>query len=238
MLDIFSERGGDPDRRGKRDPLDCLLWQSKREGEPSWDTELGPGRPGWHVECAAIAMHYLGRTFDVQGGGSDLAFPHHEMSAAEGHVAFPDEGYARLSVHAGMVGLCGHKMSKSRGNLVLVSRLRAQGVDPRAIRLALLAQHYRSDWEWTPDLVVAGERRLAAWSRAARRAAGDPVRVARTVQEAMANDLDAPAALSAVDAWAAERGRDADEERPVDAKDDEVRLLAAVIEESLGVALL
>jgi L-cysteine:1D-myo-inositol 2-amino-2-deoxy-alpha-D-glucopyranoside ligase len=125
MLKVFGERGGDPDRPGKRDPLDCLLWQGKREDEPSWDTDLGPGRPGWHVECAAIAMHHLGRTFDVQGGGSDLAFPHHEMSAGEGHVAFPGERYARRSVHAGMVGYGGHKMSKSRGNLVLVSALRA-----------------------------------------------------------------------------------------------------------------
>ena len=175
MLEIFPERGGDPDRPGKRDPLDCLLWQGKREGEPSWDTELGPGRPGWHVECAAIAMHHLGRTFDVQGGGSDLAFPHHEMSASEGHVAFPGERYAKLSVHAGMVGYDGHKMSKSRGNLVLVSALRAEGVDPRAIRLALLSQHYRSDWEWTPDLLEAGKQRLEAWSSAVRRETVEPI---------------------------------------------------------------
>ncbi len=169
MLEIFPERGGDPARPGKRDPLDCLLWQGKREGEPSWDTHLGPGRPGWHVECAAIAIHHLGRTFDVQGGGSDLAFPHHEMSASEGHLAFPGERYAKLSVHAGMVGYDGHKMSKSRGNLVLVSALRAEGVDPRAIRMALLSQHYRSDWGVDPDLLEAGERRLAVWSRAVRR---------------------------------------------------------------------
>jgi L-cysteine:1D-myo-inositol 2-amino-2-deoxy-alpha-D-glucopyranoside ligase len=230
MLEVFPHRGGDPERPGKRDPLDCLLWQGKREGEPSWDTEVGPGRPGWHVECAAIAMHYLGRTFDVQGGGFDLAFPHHEMSAGEGHVAYPGEQYARLSVHAGMVGYDGHKMSKSLGNLVLVSALRAKGVDPRAIRLALLSQHYRSDWDWTPDLLEAGERRLEAWLDAVRQEAADPTKVVAEVRRAMAHDLDAPAALSAVDDWAAGRGDQGTEPGSGE-------LVAAVIEESLGVSL-
>jgi L-cysteine:1D-myo-inositol 2-amino-2-deoxy-alpha-D-glucopyranoside ligase len=231
MLEIFPERGGDPERPGKRDPLDCLLWQGKREGEPSWDTNLGPGRPGWHIECAAIAMHYLGLTFDVQGGGSDLAFPHHEMSAGEGHVAFPGERYAKLSVHAGMVGYDGHKMSKSRGNLVLVSSLRAEGVDPRAIRLALLLQHYRSDWEWTPGLLEKAQRRLAAWTDAVRRGGGDPTDVALAVRRAMAQDLDAPAALAAVDAWAAHPTTDRGAPR-------DAEVVAAVVEESLGISLL
>jgi L-cysteine:1D-myo-inositol 2-amino-2-deoxy-alpha-D-glucopyranoside ligase len=234
MLAIFPERGGDPDRPGKRDPLDCLLWQAKREGEPSWETELGPGRPGWHVECAAISMHYLGRTFDVQGGGSDLAFPHHEMSASEAHVAFPMEKYARLSVHSGMVGYEGHKMSKSRGNLVLVSSLLAQGIDPRAIRLTLLAQHYRSDWEWTPELLEAGQRRLAAWLTAVRRGQPDSTAVATAVRTAMARDLDAPAALAAVDGWAA-----ADTGGEATAAGDATTdgLVADVVEESLGILL-
>ena len=130
MLAVFAERGGDPDRSGKKDPLDCLLWQREREGEPAWDTALGRGRPGWHIECSAIALEHLGRGFDVQGGGSDLVFPHHEMSASEAQAAFEGSTFAQTYVHAGMVGYQGEKMSKSKGNLVLVSSLREAGVDP------------------------------------------------------------------------------------------------------------
>ena len=149
MLAEFGERGGDPERAGKKDALDCLLWLAARPGEPSWDSPLGPGRPGWHIECSAIALDHLGMGFDLQGGGKDLAFPHHEMGASEAQVVTGEWPYARTYVHSGMVGLDGEKMSKSKGNLVFVSRLRASGVDPMAIRLALLAHHYRSDWEWT-----------------------------------------------------------------------------------------
>ncbi|MBW8749937.1 MAG: cysteine--1-D-myo-inosityl 2-amino-2-deoxy-alpha-D-glucopyranoside ligase, partial [Propionibacteriales bacterium] len=149
MLRIFGERGGDPDRPGKKDPLDCLLWQAERPDDPAWSSSLGRGRPGWHIECSAIAREHLGAEFDVQGGGSDLVFPHHEMSAAEAQVADPAHRFARAYVHAGMVALDGEKMSKSKGNLELVSRLRDAGVDPMAIRLALLRHHYRTDWEWT-----------------------------------------------------------------------------------------
>jgi len=230
MMSVFSERGGDPDRLGKRDPLDCLLWQAKREGEPSWETELGPGRPGWHIECAAIALHHLGLSFDVQGGGSDLAFPHHEMSAGEAQVAFPGDRYAKLYIHAGMVGYEGQKMSKSRGNLVLVSALRAQGLDPRAIRLALLSQHYRSDWEWTADLLDEAQRRLTTWSTAVRRDGPDPAPVVTAVREAMARDLDAPSALAALDAWAADHG-------PAVVAPGAGELVAAAVDESLGVRL-
>ena len=147
---LFDERGGDPERPGKRDPLDCLVWRLERPGEPAWESRLGRGRPGWHIECTAIALEHLGSHFDVQGGGSDLIFPHHEMSAAEGAMA-TRHPFAKAYVHAGMVGLHGEKMSKSQGNLVLVSRLRASGADPMAIRLGLLAHHYRCDWEWTAD---------------------------------------------------------------------------------------
>ncbi|RYJ05369.1 MAG: cysteine--1-D-myo-inosityl 2-amino-2-deoxy-alpha-D-glucopyranoside ligase, partial [Actinomycetales bacterium] len=148
MRSVFGERGGDPDRAGKRHPLDCLVWQAERPGEPAWDSRLGRGRPGWHIECAAIALEHLGTDFDVQGGGSDLVFPHHEMSASEARVA-TGEPFAQAFVHAGMVGYEGEKMSKSKGNLVLVSRLREDGTDPMAIRVALLGHHYRSDWEYT-----------------------------------------------------------------------------------------
>ncbi|HEY0772988.1 MAG TPA: cysteine--1-D-myo-inosityl 2-amino-2-deoxy-alpha-D-glucopyranoside ligase, partial [Nocardioidaceae bacterium] len=124
MIEIFPDRGGDPDRPGKKHPLDCLLWQAERPGEPAWDSDLGRGRPGWHIECSSIALEYLGETFDVQGGGSDLVFPHHEMSASEAQAATGGTTFAKLYMHAGMVAYEGEKMSKSKGNLVFVSRLR------------------------------------------------------------------------------------------------------------------
>src|ERR1019366_8263481 len=136
----FAERGGDPERAGMRDPLDSLLWRAERPGEPAWDTAIGRGRPGWHVECTAIALEYLDPPLDVQGGGRDLVFPHHETCAAQGAV-LTGGPFARSYVHAGMVGYDGAKMSKSRGNLVFVSTLLSDGVDPMVIRLALLAHH-------------------------------------------------------------------------------------------------
>ncbi len=199
---VFAERGGDPDRPGKQDPLDCLVWRLQRPDEPGWDTPLGRGRPGWHIECTAIALNRLGSDFDVQAGGSDLVFPHHEMCAAEARVA-TDQPFAQVYVHSGMVGLDGEKMSKSKGNLVFVSRLRADGVDPMAIRLALLAQHYRTDWMWTDDVLATAVERLATWREAVRLDAGlNAADVVTAVRAALADDLDAPAALAAVDAWA------------------------------------
>jgi len=203
MLGLFADRGGDPDRPGKKHPLDCVLWQAERPGEPAWDTALGRGRPGWHVECSSIALHHLGRDFDVQGGGSDLAFPHHEMSAGHAQAAFDGLRFARAYVHAGMVGYEGEKMSKSRGNLVLVSRLRESGVDPMAIRLALLGHHYRSDWEWTDADLERGLTRLDTWRTALGSASVERARLlVSEVREALCDDLDAPTALAAVDAWA------------------------------------
>jgi L-cysteine:1D-myo-inositol 2-amino-2-deoxy-alpha-D-glucopyranoside ligase len=199
---IFAERGGDPDRGGKKAPLDCLVWRHARAGEPSWESVLGAGRPGWHTECTAIALDRLGPGFDVQAGGSDLIFPHHEMSAAQGQVA-TDHPFAQAFLHSGMVGLDGEKMSKSKGNLVFVSRLLASEVDPMAIRLALLAHHYRDDWDWTDELLVSAQSRLSRWREAVRLDAGlnaDEVLV--QMRGALAHDLDAPAALAAVDAWA------------------------------------
>jgi L-cysteine:1D-myo-inositol 2-amino-2-deoxy-alpha-D-glucopyranoside ligase len=205
MLALFGDRGGDPDRAGKKHPLDALLWRAERPGEPSWDSELGPGRPGWHVECAAIALDTLGNHFDVQGGGSDLAFPHHEMSAAHAEVATGQWPFARHYVHAGMIGLDGEKMSKSRGNLVLVSRLRMAGVDPAAVRLALLSGHYRADRSWTDGLLTDATARLVRWRDAASSAAGpDGAAVLDAVRRQLADDLDTPAALATVDRWAEE----------------------------------
>jgi L-cysteine:1D-myo-inositol 2-amino-2-deoxy-alpha-D-glucopyranoside ligase len=209
MRELFGERGGDPDRAGKRDPLDCLLWQAARPGEPSWDSPFGPGRPGWHVECAAIALEHLGMTFDVQGGGSDLVFPHHEMSASEAQVATGRHPFAKAYVHQAMVGLDGEKMSKSKGNLVLVSKVRRAGTDPMAIRLALLGHHYRTDWFWSDGELTTATDRLARWRAAAARHKGpDGAAVLAAVREALANDLDTGAALAAVDAWAATDGDD------------------------------
>ncbi|MGH3444008.1 MAG: cysteine--1-D-myo-inosityl 2-amino-2-deoxy-alpha-D-glucopyranoside ligase [Nocardioidaceae bacterium] len=203
MLRLFADRGGDPDRPGKKDPLDCLLWRSARPGEPSWDSDLGPGRPGWHIECASIALEFLGAGFDVQGGGSDLVFPHHEMSASEAQAALDGSPFARAYVYAGMVGLDGEKMSKSKGNLVLVSTLRHAGHDPMAIRLALLAHHYRSDWEWTSADLTYAEQRLAHWRSSLDSASTEQADTLRTaVRAALAADLDAPAAMAAVDACA------------------------------------
>jgi L-cysteine:1D-myo-inositol 2-amino-2-deoxy-alpha-D-glucopyranoside ligase len=199
---IFAERGGDPDRLGKKAPLDCLVWRHAREGEPSWESVFGAGRPGWHIECTAIALDRLGAGFDVQAGGSDLIFPHHEMCAAQGRVA-TDQPFAHAYLHSGMVGLDGEKMSKSKGNLVFVSALRESGVDPMAIRLALLDHHYREDWDWNDELLVSAQSRLNRWREAVRLDAGlNADGVLAQMRAALAHDLDAPAALGAMDAWA------------------------------------
>ncbi|WP_433238405.1 cysteine--1-D-myo-inosityl 2-amino-2-deoxy-alpha-D-glucopyranoside ligase [Streptosporangium sp. CA-135522] len=202
MLELFGQRGGDPERPGKKHPLDWLLWRAERPGEPSWPSRFGPGRPGWHIECTAIALANLGSGFDVAGGGSDLIFPHHECGAHEGHVACGEWPFAKAYVHAGMVALNGEKMSKSKGNLVFVSRLRRE-TDPMAIRLALLAHHYRSDWEWTADQLASAEVRLARWRSAVALPAGPEAESVLTgLRSRMADDLDAPGALALVDAWA------------------------------------
>jgi len=202
MLEIYPQRGGDPDRPGKKDPLDCVVWRGRREGEPSWDSPFGPGRPGWHVECTAIAQEHLGGAFDVQGGGRDLVFPHHEMCAGHAQVAVPGVPFAQVYSHGGMVGYDGEKMSKSRGNLVFVSALRNSDVDPMAIRLALMRHHYRTDWEWTDAELWRAVDDLERWRRAVALGSGAPAGpVVEDVLAALADDLDAPRALAAVDAW-------------------------------------
>jgi L-cysteine:1D-myo-inositol 2-amino-2-deoxy-alpha-D-glucopyranoside ligase len=209
MLRLSAERGGDPQRPGKKDPLDCLLWQAARAGEPSWESPLGAGRPGWHVECAAIALKHLGPVIDVQGGGSDLVFPHHELGAAEASVVTGEWPFARAFVHQAMVGYDGEKMSKSRGNLVFVSQLRSDGVDPMAIRLALLAHDHQHDWEWQPADLDAAVQRLAVWRAAFARAMGPAARpVVDALRESLADGLRTPDALLVVDAWAHAPGSD------------------------------
>jgi L-cysteine:1D-myo-inositol 2-amino-2-deoxy-alpha-D-glucopyranoside ligase len=211
MLRLSAERGGDPDRPGKKDPLDCLLWMQQRPGEPGWPSPFGVGRPGWHVECTAMALNRLGDQLDVQGGGADLVFPHHELSAAEAEVATGVAPFARAYVHAGLVGLDGEKMSKSLGNLVFVSRLIQAGHEPGAIRLALLQRHYRADRMWTEAELVSGEERLARWRGGTSRSSGpDGAALLAAVRASLYDDLDAPAALAAIDAWCSADGDDAD----------------------------
>ncbi|TFD25998.1 MULTISPECIES: cysteine--1-D-myo-inosityl 2-amino-2-deoxy-alpha-D-glucopyranoside ligase [Cryobacterium] len=236
MLRLFAERGGDPDRAGKRDPLDPLLWKAARSGEPAWESPVGAGRPGWHIECSVIALKELGIDFTVQGGGSDLIFPHHDMSA--GHAqALSGHPLAGVYSHTGMVAYQGEKMSKSLGNLVLVSGLRAQGIDPRAIRLALLARHYRTDWEWTDALLEEAIARLSVWSAAfgasavsaAKNAAsmeapGTAASLVQSLRLALRHDLNTPEALKLVDDAAA-------------GQLDDVSLVNRAISALLGVAL-
>jgi L-cysteine:1D-myo-inositol 2-amino-2-deoxy-alpha-D-glucopyranoside ligase len=199
MLELARERGGNPDDPAKDDPLDFVLWQPSLPDEPSWESLWGPGRPGWHIECSALAMRELGHPIDLHGGGSDLVFPHHECETAQSEAA-TGEPFVRHWMHVGMVCLDGEKMSKSLGNLVFVGDLLREH-DAAAVRLALLSQHYRTSWEWTPALLERAEARLDLWRRAGRGDAGlDPVRAR------LDDDLDAPAALLVLDE-AAESGR-------------------------------
>jgi L-cysteine:1D-myo-inositol 2-amino-2-deoxy-alpha-D-glucopyranoside ligase len=205
MVDLSHARGGDPDRQGKRDPIDPLLWRGEREGEPSWDggEGLGPGRPGWHIECTALALEHLGAPFDVQVGGLDLVFPHHEMSALQATALTGAGTYAEHHLYQALVAYEGEKMSKSKGNLVFVSRLRESGVDPMVIRALLLGQHYRTVWEYTDELLESATRRVARWRQALSvNAAPEAESTVRSIREALSHDLDSPAALHALDLWA------------------------------------
>jgi L-cysteine:1D-myo-inositol 2-amino-2-deoxy-alpha-D-glucopyranoside ligase len=208
MLDIFSQRGGDPDRVGKQDPLDCLVWMSQRVNEPGWDSSLGKGRPGWHIECTAIALEYLQPSdidetlIDIQGGGSDLIFPHHEMCATQAQVITGKE-LAQTYVHAGMIGLDGEKMSKSKGNLVFVSRLVESGVDPMAIRWALMSDHYRSDRMWSDAVLQKAQSEIAQLREALSKSTSAPTGdLITSIVNALSDDLDTTRVLSQLNAWA------------------------------------
>ena len=196
MLALAAERGGNPDDPAKRDPLDFVLWQPSAPGEPAWDSLWGPGRPGWHIECSALALRELGETIDLHGGGTDLIYPHHECEAAQSE-SVTGVPFVRHWMHVGMVCLDGVKMSKSLGNLVFVDDLLKEW-DPAAVRLAILSQHYRSDWTWEEGLMVRATERLEAW-----RAAGEGHGALEDVRGALDADLDCPAALDAIDAAAA-----------------------------------
>jgi L-cysteine:1D-myo-inositol 2-amino-2-deoxy-alpha-D-glucopyranoside ligase len=217
MLELAREHGGNPDDPNKRDPLDFVLWQPSADGEPSWESLWGPGRPGWHIECSALALRELDTTIDLHGGGSDLIFPHHECEAAQSEAA-TGVPFVRHWMHQAMVRMDGEKMSKSLGNLVFVSDLR-QRWDVRAIRLACLVHHYRTPWEWNDTLLPAAAERLASWDAAA--AAGPGARgaaldgadgpgrsggahggVLDEVRAALDDDLDTPRAIAVLDAAA------------------------------------
>ena len=207
MQEIFSQRGGDPDRVGKKDVLDCLVWLAARPGEPSWASSFGEGRPGWHIECSAIALSYLkpdptdDYAIDIQGGGSDLIFPHHEMGAAQVAI-MTDKPYAQTYVHTGMVGLDGEKMSKSKGNLVFVSKLVAAGIDPMVIRLALLSAAYGRDRMWTDQVLAEANARMSRLQSALSRNEVAPTKECiALIIASLADNLDTVRAVKAVDSW-------------------------------------
>ncbi|MGH9292870.1 MAG: cysteine--tRNA ligase [Acidimicrobiales bacterium] len=213
MLELAAERGGNPDDRFKDDPLDFVLWQPSAAGEPTWDSLWGKGRPGWHIECSALALRELGTTIDIHGGGSDLVFPHHECEAAQSEAA-TGERFVRHWMHVAMVRLGGQKMSKSLGNLVFVHDLFA-GHEPAAVRLLILSHHYRESWDYEPAALEAAARRLESWRASGASgasgtsgASGAPVRptgpVLEAVRDRLDDDLDTPGALSAIDAAVAE----------------------------------
>jgi len=205
MLVLAAERGGNVDDPHKRDPLDFVLWQPSADDEPSWESLWGPGRPGWHIECSALAMRELGTTIDLHGGGADLIFPHHECEAAQSEAA-TGEPFVRHWMHQAMVRMDGEKMSKSLGNLVFVSELR-ESWDPRAIRLAVLAHHYRHSWDWDDKVMPAAGERLALWEARTGGSGGSGDAALAAVREVLDHDLDTPAAVAAVDD-AAEAGAD------------------------------
>jgi len=200
MLELAAENGGKPDDPAKRDPLDFVLWQPSLPDEPAWESRWGPGRPGWHIECSALVLRELGETIDIHGGGRDLVFPHHECETAQSE-AVTGKPFVRLWFHVGLVGLDGTKMSKSLGNLVFVGDL-CKEWDAPAVRLALLAHHYRGDWDWrTGSDMPEAAARLALW-RSVCGGDGDGSAGLAAARAALADDLDTPGALRALDAEA------------------------------------
>ena len=207
MLSIFAERGGDPTRAGKEDAFDALLWLAQREGEPGWPSPFGMGRPGWHIECCAIALHYLqpdaGDDFaiDIQGGGVDLIFPHHEMSAAQSRI-IGHQRFARTYVHSGMIGLDGEKMSKSRGNLLFVSKLIIEGVEPMAIRWALMGHRFSQDLMWSEEILVKAASEIVDLRRQLSRVDVAPTdSVITAIITALSDNLDTEEVQEIIRTW-------------------------------------
>jgi len=205
MMARARDGGGDVDNPDKRHPLDFVLWQPSAPDEPSWDTLWGPGRPGWHIECSALALRELGTTIDLHGGGADLVFPHHESERAQSEAA-TGEPFVRHWMHTALIGKDGAKMSKSLGNLVFVDELRKEW-DPMAIRIALTSNHYRTPWEWDDEVMVRAHARLEAWRAAT---GGRPGPVVEDVRDRLDEDLDTPGAFATIDEVAG-RGHDVTE---------------------------
>ncbi len=201
MLSLAAEHGGNPDDPNKRDPLDFVLWQRAAPDEPAWDSRWGLGRPGWHIECSALAMRELGETVDLHGGGSDLVYPHHECEAAQSE-AVTGRPFVRHWMHQAMVRMDGDKMSKSLGNLVFVSDLLKEH-DPRAVRLAIVAHHYRDSWEWDDSIMPAATKRLDAWLAAPDGGPDADATVLDRVRACLDDDLDTVSAVAAIDQAAA-----------------------------------
>jgi L-cysteine:1D-myo-inositol 2-amino-2-deoxy-alpha-D-glucopyranoside ligase len=204
MIRLAAANGGNPDDPAKRDPLDFVLWQPSLPDEPAWESRWGPGRPGWHVECSALALREIGETVDIHGGGRDLVFPHHECENAQSESVTGTQ-FVRHWLHCGLVGLHGEKMSKSLGNLVFVGDLLKEW-EPAVVRLALMAHHYREDWEWGPGDLPRARARLERWRQAPPSPAhASPDRDAGPagVRGRLDDDLDAPGALTYLDECAA-----------------------------------
>lgn len=206
-LQIFAERGGDPSKKGKEHPLDALVWLTSKPEQPTWPSDFGAGRPGWHIECSAIALKYLEPdedaefSLDIQGGGSDLIFPHHEMSAAQSEV-MTGKKFSRHYIHTGMIGLDGEKMSKSRGNLVFVSKLIARGVHPMAIRWALLNRSYREDSMWNDEQLSDASRNIERLQlNLAKMEVAPTDSVIQTILNSLASNLDTKGALTTLERW-------------------------------------
>ena len=239
-LAIFAERGGDPARIGKRNPLDPILWKAHTGDEPGWESVHGFGRPGWHIECCVISLRFLngedfikptsqGTLIDIQGGGSDLEFPHHFMSGAQAKAMTGVE-FAKAYVHAGMIGLDGEKMSKSKGNLVFVSKLIEEGVDPMVIRTSLMLSHYAEDRMWTSEVLQSGVDLVDLVRAALSKTEVCPSEpLIATLKQALANDLDTPAALKALADWSRRSLREGSV--------DEAGEVARAIDALLGLAL-
>ena len=230
MLQIFAERGGDPNRNGKRDPLDALLWLSHREGEPFWPSKYGNGRPGWHIECAAIALKFAKNSdefvIDIQGGGMDLIFPHHEMSASQVKI-MTGKNFARAYVHAALIGLDGEKMSKSRGNLVFVSKLISEGISPMSIRWALLKRPYRQEYMWLRNETSVAQSELEALTNKLNSNQIPPTdNLISDIYDFLADDLKSSEAIAAINHWVSTEGSGGD-----------ANALRSVIDALLGIAL-
>ncbi len=195
MLRLAALRGGNIDDPQKRNPLDFVLWQPSAADEPAWETPWGPGRPGWHVECSALALRELGEHVHLHGGGADLIFPHHECERAQSESA-TNTPFVDHWMHAALISKDGEKMSKSLGNLVFIDALREEW-DPRAIRLGIISHHYRTEWEWHDNLMPSSNERLARWQASV--GGDDGGALINAVRAALDNDLDTPHACSQID---------------------------------------